>query len=224
MQVREYLSVRRAYNLVRQSMPVNERLTFEEFCILCHLHYASSPMKTSDIAEYQHVLRPTMTHRTNHLSDLGLIERFSGATDKRTVCCTLTERGRQTISAIAEACTEQITTGMALNRAEPERMLKYANAMGTIYCTSGDLVLLCLGVSESMPLKVGILVDRLGLLQPTASMAVRELSKEGLLVRDSRNPNSMRSGDIVLTKVGKDIADRLIDQIEGMVVRRKARK
>ena len=63
MDLREYMSVRRAYNVVRQKVESDERLTFEEFAILCRLDVANAPLKTSAIAEYQSALRPTMTHR-----------------------------------------------------------------------------------------------------------------------------------------------------------------
>ena len=78
MDLKEFMSVRRAYNAVRQSVPSEGRLTFEEFAILCRLDFAGVPMKTSDIAEYQGALRPTMTHRTNHLAALGLNDRSEG--------------------------------------------------------------------------------------------------------------------------------------------------
>ena len=69
------MSIRRAYNLVRQSVEPSRRLTFEGFSILCHLEVSEVPVKTSDIADYQGALRPTMTHRTNHLAELGFIDR-----------------------------------------------------------------------------------------------------------------------------------------------------
>ena len=50
--LREYMSVRRAYNLVRQSQPARDRLTFEEFAVLCRLQVAGEPLNTSVIAEY----------------------------------------------------------------------------------------------------------------------------------------------------------------------------
>ena len=81
LDLREYMSVRRAYNIVRQMVESSERLTFEEFAIISHLSNSGAPMRTSDIAEYQGSLRPTMTHRTNHLEELGLIERSEGEKD-----------------------------------------------------------------------------------------------------------------------------------------------
>ena len=87
MDLREDMSVRRAYNVVRQKVESDKRLTFEEFAILCRLSMADTTLKTSAIAEYQSALRPTMTHRTNHLSGLGFIERGEGDTDRRNVVC-----------------------------------------------------------------------------------------------------------------------------------------
>ena len=46
MDLKEFMSVRRAYNIVRQACSSEERLTFEEFAILCRLEIADEPMKT----------------------------------------------------------------------------------------------------------------------------------------------------------------------------------
>ena len=47
MELREYMSIRRSYNLVRRVVPANRRLTFEEFAILCRLNVKGAPVKTS---------------------------------------------------------------------------------------------------------------------------------------------------------------------------------
>ena len=56
MELREYMSIRRSYNLVRRVVPANRRLTFEEFAILCRLNVKGAPVKTSEIAEYSSYL------------------------------------------------------------------------------------------------------------------------------------------------------------------------
>ena len=141
MNVREYLSVRRAYALVRQGMPYADRLTFEELAILCHLSNASSPLRTSEVAEYQGVLRPTMTHRTSHLARLGLIERTSGERDRRSVCCALSQEGRLRLdSALLDMCAS-IKPGMPLSRCTPDRMRRVVDTMGSVTLSSADLVL-----------------------------------------------------------------------------------
>ena len=104
MDLKEFMSVRRAYNAVRQSVPSEGRLTFEEFAILCRLDFAGVPMKTSDIAEYQGALRPTMTHRTNHLAALGLIDRSEGENDRRNVVCSISEEGRSEERRVGKEC------------------------------------------------------------------------------------------------------------------------
>ena len=116
MELREYMSVRRAYNLVRQSMESNRRLTFEEFSILCKLDVAGEPIKTSDIAEYQGALRPTMTHRTNHLARLGFIDRGEGVTDHRNIVCTISEDGRAFVRDLSQRTCARIPAGQPLAR------------------------------------------------------------------------------------------------------------
>ena len=95
MELREYLAIRRAYNLVRQDMPADRRLTFVELAILCRMDVLGRPMNTSEIAEYQGALRPTMTHRTKHLSELGFMVRSKGSSDRRNVICEISDEGRE---------------------------------------------------------------------------------------------------------------------------------
>ena len=183
MDLKEFMSVRRAYNTVRQMVEAKDRLTFEEFAILCRLSEAEEPIKTSAIAEYQGALRPTMTHRTNHLSGLGLIERAEGEVDRRNVVCSISEAGRERVAELASLTRAQIPTGKALSRTSPERIVKYADAMGALFCKAGDLVLLGLYAAEADALTIMQIVDALGLLQPTVSMSVASLGERGLVER-----------------------------------------
>ena len=119
MKVCEYLSVRRAFGLVRQSTPASGRVTFDELGIMCHLANVGKPLRTSEIAEHQGVLRPTMTHRAGHLSELGLIERRMGRSDRRSVCCSLTDAGVSEVRRIVTGVCRNITAGMPLCRCTP---------------------------------------------------------------------------------------------------------
>ena len=179
--LREYMSVRRAYNLVRQEADTSRRLTFEEFAILCRLDVADGPLKTSAIAEYQGALRPTMTHRTNHLAKLGFIDRGEGTVDRRNIVCEISEDGRAHVRKLAEETRGQIPAGQPLARTSAERVRKYVDAMGSVYCTAGELVLLALYVEQDSPCTVTRLVELLGLLQPTVSMSVSSLIDKGLV-------------------------------------------
>ncbi len=221
MNVREYLSVRRAFGLARQEMPADKRITFEELAIVCRLGNLGRPLRTSEIAEYQGVLRPTMTHRAAHLSDLGFISRESGTEDRRSVCCSLTERGRQCVAEFTQAICSHIKSGMPLARCAPERIQLIIDEMGTMSVSSADLVLIGLAASiEQRCSSVGELVGSLGLLQPTISMAVTSLEKNGLVTRMREDQLSGHALPVALTEEGRKCAYALIERIEAMRVRR----
>lgn len=223
MDLREYMSVRRAYNIVRQSVESKQRLTFEEFAILCRLDVANEPVKTSAIAEYQSALRPTMTHRTNHLAGLGFIERGEGPKDRRNVVCSISETGREEVVRLSTLTRAQIPSGAALSRTSPERICKYVDAMGSVFCKAGDLVLLGIYASDSDALTIMQLVDALGLLQPTVSMSVSSLCELGLVER-TREATGQHTTSVRLSDAGKKRVDELCETIESVVVRRKLRK
>jgi len=221
MEIREYLSIRRAYNLVRQDADAPLRLTFSEFAILCRLDVAGGSLKTSDIADYQGSLRPTMTHRTKHLETLGLIERIKGDLDRRNVVCQVTDRGSECVKSLCERTCAMIPAGQALSRVSPERMRRYVDAMGSISCMSGELILLGL-YAHGSGCSVTELVDSLGLLQPTVSMSVASLVEDGLLER-TQVQDAPRSVCVAMTDDGRALATSVAEQVESLVVRRKAR-
>ncbi len=223
MDLREYMSVRRAYNIVRQSVDSKKRLTFEEFAILCRLDVANEPIKTSAIAEYQGALRPTMTHRTNHLSGLGYIERGEGAKDRRNVVCSISDAGREAVVELSGLTRAQIPNGKALSRTSPERICKYVDAMGSVFCKAGDLVLLGIYASDEDSMTIMQLVDALGLLQPTVSMSVSSLCDLGLVER-TREASGQHTTSVCLTDAGKKRVEELARVIDDVVVRRKVRK
>ncbi|MDO4805644.1 MAG: winged helix DNA-binding protein [Coriobacteriales bacterium] len=222
MELREFMSVRRAYNLVRQETDTSRRLTFEEFAILCRLDIIDEPMKTSAIAEYQGALRPTMTHRTNHLAKLGYIDRVEGLVDRRNIVCTISDEGREEVRRLAELTKAQIIAGQPLSRTTVDRVCKYVDAMGSMYCTAGEMVLLALIETDEVA-TITTLVDRLGLLQPTVSMSVSTLAENGLVQKESLENVSSRSTCIRLTDEGKAVAQGLVDRIATIIVRRKPR-
>ena len=181
------------------------------------------PVKTSDIADYQGALRPTMTHRTNHLAELGFIERGEGPTDRRNIVCSISAAGSEYVHDLAARTCACIASGQSLARTNPERIIKYADAMGSLYCAAGDLVLLGLLGSKDRTSTVTGLVDKLGLLQPTVSMSVSALAKEGLVTREKSNPYSARSLCVRLTDEGYEHANAVADRISQLVVHRRSR-
>lgn len=224
MNVREYLSVRRACALVRQTVPSSKRFTFEEMAILCHLANADRALQISQIAEYQGVLRPTMTHRTNHLAQLGLIEREKGQVDHRNVLCKISERGREKLEHGITLLCDNITTGMPLSRCAPSRMQQIVDALGSVSISSSDLVLLVLSIfDEQGGLSISEIVEKLGLLQPTVSMAVALLTESGDVER-STEQGSIRGSQVRLSVQGRQRAEKLSSQLESLHVRTPRRQ
>lgn len=222
MELREYLAIRRAYNIVRQGMPAERRLTFVELAILCRMDVLGRPMNTSEIAEYQGALRPTMTHRTKHLSELGLIQRSKGSSDRRNVICEVSEQGSAFVAETCRQICDILHAGSVLSRTTPQRVARYVDAMGSLTCMSGDLVLLGILQSEQGSSTVSDLVSALGLLQPTVSMSVASLEGEGLVRRLRQEEDAARSVGIVLSEAGEERASQIADDIRALVIRRKA--
>jgi len=219
LELRDYIALRRGYNLVRRGYPSEERLTFEEFAVLCKLYAGHARMKTSDIADYQHSLRPTMTHRTNHLVELGYIERAFGQVDRRNVYCSLTEKGTDLTAELCEAIRRQVIAESPSRRLTADRVCRMAEAMGTQAFHAGDLMLVGLRYCSDENATISDLVKLLGLLQPTVSMSIATLEKRGYVVREQAEHDT-RVVHIALTDEGKEKADRLIGLIRKMNIPR----
>ena len=213
MELKDYIAIRRAYNMVRQDAAKDERLTFEEFAILCRLELAEKGLRTSDIAQYQSALRPTMTHRTNHLAGQDLITRDAGEDDRRSVVCEISEAGHARVDELCEAVAEILHSGSVLTRIEPSRVRRYADAMGALYIKASNLILLAMYEADDEPMRIGRIASALGLLQPTVSMSINALIADNLITR---------TGNILaLTDEGRAVAKELADQIAEIVVRRE---
>lgn len=214
MKVCEYLSVRRAYGLVRQTTPATGRVTFDELGILCHLANVNGPLRTSQIAEYQGVLRPTMTHRTGHLAELGFIERRPGERDRRNVYCHLSSTGLVAIRRMVADICRNIRTDMPLGRCTEERMQRVIDGAARESLSSADLVLMYLAFcaeETGTPGSVSGLVDELGLLQPTVSMAAASLKRSGYIERGEAAGQGTLA--ITLTQSGRERAEALAAKV-----------
>ena len=220
MDVREYIAVRRAYNIVRHRRPSDVRLTFEETAVLALLDSSGTPLPTSVIATWQHALRPTMTHRANHLSSLGLIQRTPGTDDRRNVVCSITDEGRAELDALCARMRHVLSRGKVLTRIETGRIKRYLLAMGQHYVQASDLVMVGLATNARDGVPISLLVGALGLLQPTVSMSVQSLEERGLVKRDVSSSKAVKAQ---LTDAGRLAVEDLIVLIEGMVVRRRPR-
>lgn len=216
MELNEFIAVRRAYTLVRQAEAKQNRVTFDEFAILCRLDLLDVPVRTSDVAAYQGALRPTITHRTNRLDGMGFINRTHGASDRRNVECSISEVGRLYIRRICESCCAELSRGQVLTRVGYARLRWYFDAMGAVFLKASDLVLVDLHRRAPEACRVGQLVADLGLLQPTVSMALDSLADEGLVRREG-------AGLVSLTTAGESVAATFVDAIGAIKVRRSRR-
>lgn len=219
MQVSDYISVRRAYGRVRQKAAADERLTFPEFAILVRLDREEAPLKTSDIASWQSALRPTMTHRTKHLAHLGLIKREKGSADRRNVVCSLTEEGADRVARGCDDMAAELAAAGDLSDATSDDVRSYICAMGSVGLMAGDLVLVGIHSWKDRGASVGELVDMLGLLQPTVSMAINTLVTDGLVTRGlgSEGPHG-HAQRIFVTDEGAQKADEIADRISDIEI------
>lgn len=218
MKPQEYIAVHRAYNLVRQETDSSSRLVFEEMAILCKLSSTDRALGVSEIAQYQNSLMPTMTHRLKHLGGLGYIKRAKGQIDRRNILCELTPEGQGALDAILNDTYSQLGTGQALTRIPAKRLAHYINAMGTVYLTSGELVLLALRSLGSAPTSVSTLVKLLGLMQPTASMSVSALCQKGLARRVRNAEADSRLSLVTLTDEGQKRANQIAQAVMALKV------
>lgn len=222
MLVREFLSIRRAYNLVRQSGEASARLSFEELGILAHLSLNNSALRASDLANAQAALRPTMTHRMNHLEKKGFISRSEGPSDHRNIVCKISSLGRKKLDAALTSMKDFIRTSDALARTTAERLIRYVDAMQSVYVDASDLVLLSLYASDNAGKSISELVGDLGFLQPTVSMSVASLMEQGFCTKRSAGENPSGHTRIFLSKKGEQRAAELASAIEKLVVHRLA--
>ena len=222
MDYRDYLAIRKAYNTVRQGEGRAERLIFEEMAILAKLLLAEEPMMTSAIAHWQKSLRPTMTHRANHLFELGLIDRHESDVDKRSILCSLSKKGEKRLQDLLESIRAEIHRSDRLTRITSDRLIRYIEAMGALCLDSSELVLVG-AFEQGGSATISKLVHKLGLLQPTVSMSVSSLVEQGLIRRGAAGTAAHAHPLVELTAEGQSAAARIIDSIESAEVHRRSR-
>lgn len=213
MRTRDYIAVRRAFNVVRQDVPREGRLTFEAMAILCLLDYLNAPVCVSDIADHQQCSAPTLSHRLNSLESLGYIVRSANDGDRRSVTCATTPAGREVERACCEECHVVLVRSGTLAHVGPERLRVYLVAMGRRRFSAGDQLLVYLGAAGGQALRASEMMRGTGLLQPTVSMALDTLEGRGLVERPPEG--------VLLTEEGARAADALGAEVEGMVLPRR---
>ena len=163
-----------------------------------------------------------MTHRTKHLADLGFIIRAQGNTERRNVLCCLSDDGEEMVAKLCSQTRSELAHLLS-NRPTTDHVRKYVDAMGSVDVMARDLVLLALYAELDGQATIGAIVDVLGFLQPTVSMSVSALARDGLLNRDA-STRGKSSHPVSLTEEGRVEAKSLNDRIEALTPVRRARR
>ena len=206
MELKDFIAIRRAYNVVRLSYAPSARITFEELALLAYLSRSkvATGVKTSDLAAYQHVLRPTMTHRTTHLATAGYIQRMPGVQDHRNICCFLRPEGKKFLESLENDLLVQLALDQVLVVDTNDDVRDYVIAVGRMSVTASCMVQLALAEAGGRMDSMSELVYKLGLVQPTVSMAVSALVEEGKITRDKPGSVPQRSNPLTLSAYGRE--------------------
>lgn len=217
MDTRDFLVVRRAFNLVRNESPRSLRLTFEEFAMMCHLLLKRRPVGLSEIAREQNVQRPTLTRRANRLEGMELTVRMVSDADKRAIFCSPTIKGKKVMQSLAGKMQENIVDGACEGIAK-RQLYSIVSIMSSMSCTAADLVLMSLLQEEANAMRVTRIVELTGLLQPTISMAVSLLEQSEYLRRGTEEDENVSPRMVLFTDEGKKRADGLVARVAALDV------
>ena len=237
MDVHEFLAVRAHFNRVKEMFLKKEGfkcLSFKEFALLAHIEEATEPPLLSQLADYQHVSRAMITQRIAFFQKSGLVEVSDDKRDKRQKSCSLTDEGRRRLSLISEFLSEAPRPGTPLFCSPPERMVKYADAVGSINFLNKELVVLALGVKRKSHFTIFQISRALVLSPPTTKNVFKKLLEEGIIVSlvdqefseasasfKNASQNATAENEMFrLTVKGKTLAKQYKNQISRVKVRR----
>lgn len=213
MDLNQYIEIRRCFNAIRSHTPAASRIIFDEFAILCTLHDRKG-LPATEIASEQGISCPTMTHRGNHLAQLGYLSRAVSDEDRRRLRCTLTRKGTAYVHRTIETIIAQADPSAGLADAEVSEVIPIIAKMGTMPMSADALTLLCFAHANLRSMPIMHIVEATALLQPTVSMAVLRLEGSGCIERPEgvpitgRRPVRRNSG-CVLTDAGAEMAQEI---------------
>lgn len=218
MDLNQYLEIRRAYNTLRKESPSSSRLIFDEYAVLCALHDRKDVTAT-DLARELGVSCPTMTHRGNHLAELGYLSRKPSHEDRRRLRCTLTRRGLTYVNRISQIILEEKPADSTLVGLDVLSFIPIVARMGSLPMTADSLTLLCFAISGAESMTVNRIVEETGMLQPTISMAILRLEGTGCLDRPGECPAAgrrpMRRGaGCTITAEGRAMAEEIAAEVK----------
>ncbi len=217
MEISQYLEIRRCFNGVRQETPSASRIIFDEFAILCTLH-DNKGLSATQIAKEQGISCPTMTHRGNHLTQLGYMTRTASSDDRRRLRCSLSRKGTTYVHRTAQSIIDGAPEGSSLRDMDIDALVALIAKMGTMPMSADALSLLCFAANGAASMPIMRIVETTSLLQPTVSMAVLRLEENGAIERaenageGGRRPMRRNSG-CVLTEKGREMAQEIAEKV-----------
>lgn len=220
MEIGQYLEIRRCFNGVRRQTPAASRIIFDEFAILCTLH-DNKGLSATQIAREQGISCPTMTHRGNHLAELGYMTRTASSDDRRRLRCSLSRKGTNYVHRTVQGIVECASDGSSLKAMETSEIVGLIAKMGTMPMSADALSLLCFAANDVSSMPIMRIVEITSLLQPTVSMAVLRLEETGAIeraenaVEGARRP-MRRSSGCVLTDKGREAAREVADRVRAL--------
>lgn len=218
--INRYIEIRRSFNALRREAPAASRVIFDEFAILCTLHDRKG-LSATQLAEEQGISCPTMTHRGNHLDQLGYLARIPSLDDRRRLRCSLTRRGLTYVNRTCQAIIASAPEGSSLAGLVPGELIPIVARMGTVPMTADSMTLLCFAVSGEQSMPIMRIVEATELLQPTISMAVLRLEGSGCIERPEEAPVAgrrpmRRSLGCVLTEQGTAMAAQIAEAVRAL--------
>lgn len=217
MEISQYLEIRRCFNGVRRETPAASRIIFDEFAILCTLH-DNKGLSATQIAQEQGISCPTMTHRGNHLTQLGYMARTASSDDRRRLRCSLSRKGTTYVRRTAQNIVDGAPEGSSLREMDIDALVALVAKMGTMPMSADALSLLCFAANDATSMPIMRIVESTALLQPTVSMAVLRLEENGAIERgesvgeSGRRPMRRNSG-CVLTEKGREMAQEIAAKV-----------
>ncbi len=220
MDVTQYIEIRRRFNALRKEAPAASRMIFEEFAILCALHEHKGYSATQ-IASEQGISCPTMTHRSNHLTQLGYMTRTASNDDRRRLRCMLTRKGTSYVHRTVQSIVDASDEAAGLKSLEMADLVPLVAKMGSMPMAADAFALLCFAHADVRSMPVMRIVEMTAMLQPTVSMAVLRLEEAGCIERSEitslagRRP-MRRSSGCTLTDRGVEAAQEVVRRVEGL--------
>ena len=88
----------------------------------------SGPLPISAVGQYSCISKPEMTHFTDKLSDLGLVERQPDTSDRRIINLNLTEKGKQIFEETKKLMRDSVK--LKLSSLESNQLIELADSLG----------------------------------------------------------------------------------------------